>query len=124
VSSLRAQIRKPDPASEYFFRERCWIIESWNDDSDAAVSIARARVEPGVTTKAHHLRGTVERYLILVGTGTVMIGDLPPTPVKPGDVVIIPEGTSQRIRNDGRTDLIFYCVCTPRFTPACYEALE
>ena len=53
---------------EYFTPEGCHILESWNVAGDAAASIARARVEPGVTTQPHRL-------------------------------------------------------CTPRFTPECYEAL-
>jgi mannose-6-phosphate isomerase-like protein (cupin superfamily) len=31
-------------------------------------------------------------------------------------VVVIPAGTSQMITNTGKIDLVFYCVCTPRFT--------
>ena len=34
-----------------------------------------------------------------------------------GDVVVIPAGVSQSIRNPGPRDLVFHCVCTPRFTP-------
>jgi Mannose-6-phosphate isomerase len=104
--------------------ERCWIVESWNDGSDTHVSVARARVEPGVTTQLHRLRGVVERYLVLSGTGLAKIGDGDPTRVGPSTVVLIPEGTKQQITNDGATDLIFYAICTPRFTVECYESLE
>jgi mannose-6-phosphate isomerase-like protein (cupin superfamily) len=120
---MRERIQNFDQEAEYFFRERCWIIESWNDDSDEAVSIARARVEPGTTTRAHRLEGIVERYLIIDGTGIVMVGELEPTRVAPGDLVIIPEGVAQQIRNDGTSDLIFYCICTPRFASTRYEEL-
>jgi len=121
---MRAHIIKFDLEAEYFFRERCWIIESWNDESDEAASIARARVESGVTTKTHCLNGAVERYLIVDGTGIVTIGEAEPTRVTPGDVVIIPGGVSQQIFNDGPNDLVFYCICTPRFTPSCYESID
>jgi mannose-6-phosphate isomerase-like protein (cupin superfamily) len=43
--------------------------------------------------------------------------------VRPGDVVVIPAGVAQSIANTSARDLVFYCICTPRFTPACYEAL-
>ena len=43
-----------------------------NDDSDPELSIARARVEPGATTKWHRVRDTVERYVILDGQGRVV----------------------------------------------------
>jgi mannose-6-phosphate isomerase-like protein (cupin superfamily) len=43
---------------------------------------------------------------------------------RPGDVVVIPAGVPQQISNDGDSDLVFYCICTPRFRKAKYEALE
>jgi mannose-6-phosphate isomerase-like protein (cupin superfamily) len=69
------------------------------------------------------LRETVERYIIIEGTGLVEVGNLPPTKIGPGDVVIIPRMTPQRITNAGDRDLIFLCICTPRFVPADYETL-
>jgi mannose-6-phosphate isomerase-like protein (cupin superfamily) len=49
---------------------------------------------------------------------------LEPTEVTVGDVVVIPPLTSQKVTNTGTTDLVFYCVCTPRFTEQCYVDLE
>ncbi len=121
---MRPQIIKPEIEREFLADERCWILESWNDESDRVISIARARVEPGVTTQLHRLKGVDERYLITEGTGIVEIGDLPHEDIKTGDVVVIPAGTSQRITNTGSGGLVFYCICTPRFTPQCYETLE
>jgi mannose-6-phosphate isomerase-like protein (cupin superfamily) len=109
-------------AAEYFFAEGCFITEMWNSPHDAEVSVARARVEPGVTTRWHRLHGVTERYLIL--EGRVEVGDLPPEDVGPGAVVLIPPETRQRITNTGDADLIFLAVCTPRFTLAGYEDLE
>jgi mannose-6-phosphate isomerase-like protein (cupin superfamily) len=70
------------------------------------------------------LRNAVERYVILAGQGRVKIGDLPPTDVTPGDLVVIQVGTPQRISNTGDSDLVFLCICTPRFRQECYESLE
>ena len=123
TSGLRPVIRHPDPAEELSTPERCSILESWNDGSDPAVSIARARVEPGVTTQLHAV-DVDERYVIVVGRGVVTIGGLPAEEVKPGDVVVIPAGTPQRITNTGSVALVFYCVCSPRFTNEGYTALE
>jgi mannose-6-phosphate isomerase-like protein (cupin superfamily) len=122
--AMHPLIKKTDPNSECETPERCWILESWNDGSDPAVSIARARVAAGTTTRLHRLRAVVERYVIIEGTGTVRVGGLPPSTVKPGDVVVIPAGVSQQISNEGPGDLVFYCICTPRFSPDCYEDLE
>jgi mannose-6-phosphate isomerase-like protein (cupin superfamily) len=102
--------------------EGCLIIESWNSESDESVSIARACVKSGVTTKLHMLKDVDERYLIIEGSGIMHVGDLEPTEVIHGDVVIIPAGTLQKISNTGKTDLVFYCICTPRFTDQCYQA--
>jgi mannose-6-phosphate isomerase-like protein (cupin superfamily) len=77
-----------------------------------------------VTTRWHRLRGTIERYVVLEGKGRVEVGDLPAQEVVPGDVVIIPADCRQRITNPGETDLVFLCVCTPRFVPEAYEDLE
>ncbi|MDZ7787008.1 MAG: cupin domain-containing protein [Halofilum sp. (in: g-proteobacteria)] len=91
---------------------------------DRAASIARARVEPGVTTRLHRLRGVIERYVILEGAGRVTVGDGTPEKVGPGAVVMIPPDASQRIANTGATDLVFLAICTPRFRPEIYEDLE
>ncbi|MDA8086631.1 MAG: cupin domain-containing protein [Nitrospiraceae bacterium] len=109
---------------EFFIPEGCYIVESWNTEADRAVSIARARVLPGVTTKAHRLHGIEERYLIMEGTGIVKIGNMPVQEVRPGDVVFIPAGCAQQISNSGGNDLVFYAVCTPAFDQAGYESLE
>jgi len=104
--------------------ERCIILEVWNDPADTAGSIALARVEPGVTTQLHRLNGITERYLVVAGAGMVKVGDHLREPVLSGDVVVIPAGTPQQITNTGTEDLQFYCVCSPRFSPECYENLE
>jgi mannose-6-phosphate isomerase-like protein (cupin superfamily) len=109
---------------EYFFEERCFISEWWNSDRDEAVSVARARVLPGVTTRLHRLRGIMERYIILEGQGLVEIDGRPAETLTAGDVVLIPAGVSQRITNPGVSDLLFLVVCTPRFIPEAYEDLE
>ena len=110
--------------AEYYFDEGCHITEWLNSAEDESASIARARVEPGVTTRLHRLRGVAERYVILQGNGLVEVGALTPASVGPGDVVVIPPGVPQRMTNTGSSDLIFLAVCTPRFTPEAYENLD
>ena len=111
-------------ATEYFFTEGCFITEWWNTPADADLSVARARVEPGVTTRWHRLQGVTERYLILEGQGRVEGGDVPPADVGPGAVVLIPPGTRQRLTHTGDVDLLFLALCTPRFTRSVYQDLE
>ena len=126
LSGKVAVITKPriihnQPYSEYYFEERCFITELWNSPTDKEVSIARAKVEPGITTRLHRLKDVTERYIILKGEGLVEVGELAATKVGSGDVVLIPPGTPQRITNIGDSDLIFLAVCTPRFTQGAYE---
>lgn len=112
------------PETEFYTDERCHIVEMHQSSDDEACSVARARVLPGVTTQLHALRGIDERYVILEGEGRVEVDGDTPQPVKPLDVVAIPAGKSQRITNAGRTDLVFLCVCTPRFRAEAYVKLE
>ena len=118
---MKAKIVKDKSLKDYSTSERCFIVENYSDE---LVSIARARVKPGITTVAHHLKGISEIYLIARGKGNVKVGDLPPKKVAVGDVVVIPAGVSQEITNTGKIDLIFHCICTPRFTPDCFCSEE
>lgn len=104
--------------------ERCAINELSNSDKDPQLSIARARVKPGITTRWHSLSDTDERYVILSGHGMVEIGDMPAQSVQAGDVVVIPRNCRQRICNDGTQDLIFLAICTPRFRSENYHDLD
>ncbi|MBW2561793.1 MAG: cupin domain-containing protein [Deltaproteobacteria bacterium] len=121
---MEEKIVRSDQGSEFYTDEGCFILELSNCAEDEAASIARARVEPGVATQRHRLRGVAERYLVLKGKGRMEMGDLPPAEVGPGDVVLIPPGCPQRITNIGDDDLLFLAVCTPRFTPDTYEEAE
>ncbi|MCW4003104.1 MAG: cupin domain-containing protein [Candidatus Bathyarchaeota archaeon] len=114
---MEPKIVKAKSLNEHFTPERCFIAENY---STKKVSVARARVKAGVTTVAHHLRDVDEIYLVTSGKGKVIVGNLPSADVEAGDVIVIPAGTSQKITNTGRTDLVFYCICTPRFTEDCY----
>jgi mannose-6-phosphate isomerase-like protein (cupin superfamily) len=112
------------PETEYYTEERCYITELRKTAVDPVCSIARARVEPGVVTCFHILKGTIERYVILEGAGLVEVGNEPPRPVHPMDIITIPAETRQSIMNTGNVDLIFLCVCTPGFLPENYIDAE
>ncbi len=119
---MNALIRRGAELPETYTEERCYIVELSNNADDPAVSIARARVEPGVTTRWHQLRGIAERYVILSGEGRVEVGDSLVQTVGPGDTVLIPPDCAQRITNPGGGDLIFLAICTPRFEWQAYSA--
>ncbi len=108
---------------EFLTRERVHIRERLNDPSAPEVSLADCRVQPGVTTELHCL-SVAEWYVVFEGAGLMEVGDQEPFAVGPGDSVAIPQGVAQRITNTGSIDLRIQCVCLPRFTEACYQALE
>ena len=112
-------IRSPADA-ESWFEEGCFVTEFRNTPDDPDLSIARVRVAPRTATKWHRL-DVDERYLISDGTGIMELDGEPPATVGPGEVVVVPAGRAQRIRNDSDRDLVFYCLCTPRFTPDVYH---
>lgn len=114
---MNPKIVKANSIPENPTYERCSIAENY---SAADISIARARVKAGGSTVAHHLKDVQEIYLIASGKGIVNVGDLQPAEVAEGDVIVIPAGVSQKITNIGKTDLVFYCICTPKFTADCY----
>lgn len=121
---MAGTIKTFDPAKEYFFTEGCFITELSNSADDPQVSIARARLEPGKTTRWHYLRDTAERYVLQQGSGLVEVGSLPAQQVAAGDVVVIPPGVRQRISNTGSGDLVFLAICSPRFQAVCYVDVE
>lgn len=124
---MKSGVRRPDPESESLTEERCYIVEVSGRPEDPELSIARARVEPGVTTQLHALDGIAERYLIVEGEGRMETGhamERRTAAVEPGDVVLVPPGVPQRITNTGTGDLVFYCLCTPAWKDEAYGSLE
>ncbi|MBT8115123.1 MAG: cupin domain-containing protein [Arenicella sp.] len=110
-------------STEYFFREGCFIEEWHNSARDEDLSIARVRVEPGVSTKLHSLTDTTERYAIISGYAQAEIAG-EAKKLGPADVIVIAPGQAQRITNTTSEDLVFLAVCTPRFRLENYRQLE
>jgi len=117
-------IKRPKETDEIPTEERCHILELLNESDDLSQSIARARVEPGVTTAWHQLKDTSEVYLLISGQGTIELNENEAHDLIKGDLVRIPPNTPQRIKNTGIEDLVFLCFCTPAFGAHCYEDLE
>lgn len=103
--------------------ERCRIEERLNDPAVPGVSLARAAVASGVTTRRHALDGITERYIIIRGEGLMEV-DGRSWRVVPGDRVTIGPGLAQRITNTGARPLEFDCICMPRFVPDAYRDLD
>lgn len=112
------------PETQFSTTERCDINELLNHPDSADCSIARASVAPGICTQWHAVKDTIERYVILQGQGRVFIAQQPPVAVSYLDVVSIPAGDAQKIENTGTDELVFLCICTPRFEAHNYLNLE
>ncbi|NND32152.1 MAG: cupin domain-containing protein, partial [Saprospiraceae bacterium] len=63
-------------APEIYTREKCFITELLNSAEVGSLSLARARVESGVTTELHRLN-VDEVYYILEGEGSMQIDNQP-----------------------------------------------
>ena len=101
--------------TEFYTSEGCFMTELSNTPDDAAVSIARARVLPGVTTRWHRVKDTAERYLILEGTGRVDVGNNPSRDVAVGDVVFIPQREGLKVSWDTPSYGKFFYVTYPHW---------
>ncbi len=121
---MKPEVRKYQSENEYYFQEGCFITELSNTDNDNDVSIAKARVQPGVKTRKHALSNITERYVILSGQGIVEVEGQPTEVVATNDCVIIPPGKTQSILNNGQEDLIFLAICSPRFELSSYQDRE
>lgn len=115
--------KKSETPQEFWTDERCFITEFLNTADLPDVSVAKTRVLPGITTELHTL-SVAEWYIIESGQGQMRVGNEPSYAVGPHDTVKIPAGCDQQITNTGDEDLLFLCVCVPRFTPDCYTSLE
>jgi mannose-6-phosphate isomerase-like protein (cupin superfamily) len=80
-------------------------------------SVAHAIVPHSESTRPHVLKNSIELYYILEGTGEMHIGTRS-TPVHPGQIILIPRGRKQYIRNTGTGDLVFLCIVTPKWQAA------
>jgi mannose-6-phosphate isomerase-like protein (cupin superfamily) len=77
-------------------------------------SVAHAIVLPGESTLPHLLKQSTELYYILEGCGEMHIGD-EQGPVRPGQIIHIPPGARQFIKNTGTGDLVFLCIVAPKW---------
>lgn len=78
------------------------------------VSVARARIKPGLKTYTHYHR-FMEVYIVIEGSGVMEVGG-ERRRVGVGDAIVIPPYSHHSIENCGEGDLLIWCICTPAFT--------
>jgi len=102
--------------------ERIFVTELMNAPEEPGLSLAKFRVEEGVTTQLHSI-GVQEWYIIESGTG-IMNVDGNRFDVTTGDCFKIEPHQPQQIENTGSADLVFQSICIPRWQPDTYKNLE
>lgn len=120
---MNNQIYKEIAEKEYFSAEGCFINELFNEAKNIGTSIAKATVEPGITTENHLLKETEEWYYILEGRGEMYLNGMMIGEVSKGEIIHIPENTPQCIKNTGTENLVFLCFCVPAFKLEVYEKI-
>lgn len=117
-------IRDISGCEEIVAGDNCLLKELFNplhDDLKLRYSLAVGRVEPGGETFLHRLKNS-EVYFLLKGTAEICIDDDVGV-VGAGQVVYVPPGSSQRVKNVGADELLFACIVDPAWREADEEIL-
>lgn len=105
-----------------FYDEKIIVPKESPFNFDSVFNLGEVIVSPGVKTSKHIL-GVNERYLVFGGPAAMFLDDERYS-VTTGNIVHIPSGTIQSIKNTSQQPLRFYCLCTPPFTPDTYKGIE
>ena len=98
------------------------LLNPLKENLKIGYSLAHAIVKPGGITLAHSLKST-EVYYILEGEGEMYIDD-EKEKVSAGQAIYIPPNSVQRIKNIGRSDLVFLCIVDPAWRAEDEEVIE
>ena len=85
---------------------------NWINVADAPARIARYRVAPGKTVSMHVHTGKAEYWVIVIGRGTVRIGEQS-LEVNEGDIVVTPPTVPHGLTNTGNGPLVFLNIVQP-----------
>jgi mannose-6-phosphate isomerase-like protein (cupin superfamily) len=117
-------IRDISRSQEIVAGDNCLLKELLNplqDDLELRYSLAVGRVQPGGETFLHRLKNS-EVYFFLKGTAEIYIDDDIGV-VGAGQVVYVPPGASQRVKNVGEDELLFACIVDPAWQESDEEIL-
>jgi mannose-6-phosphate isomerase-like protein (cupin superfamily) len=90
----------------------CELLHPEREGLNLPYSIAHAVLQPGETSILHRLKTSAEVYFILEGAGEMHI-DCETSPVRAGQIVLIPPGSWQYIGNSGDCALKILCLVSP-----------
>jgi len=107
--------KKLTDAAEFSAGDATLLRELVHPDKDPVelpYSLAHARLEAGKSSLPHCLTGQSELYYFLEGKGEIYL-DGKPVEAGAGEVVLVPAGVPQFVRNTGSGDLVFLCIVSP-----------
>lgn len=93
-----------------------------NDALDLRYSFAVGRVQAGGTTYLHRLKNS-EVYFLLRGTAEFTI-DSETAVAGASQLVYVPPGASQQVKNVGNDELLFVCIVDPAWKEEDEEILD
>jgi mannose-6-phosphate isomerase-like protein (cupin superfamily) len=81
----------------------------------SAQSLAEAALEPGQATRRHHHKRSEEIYYVTKGSGDLEVdGEI--RTVRPGDAILILPGAWHTLENNGTSELLILCMCSPPYS--------
>jgi len=86
-------------------------------------SLAEAVVAPGSRTLLHRHMQSEELYHITAGHGLMLLGN-EWFEINTGDTIAIPAGSPHALENNGLSDLVILCCCSPPYSHDDTELLE
>ena len=86
-------------------------------------SLAQAQLPPGASSYPHILEKQSELYIFLQGSAQVFVGE-ETTFAQAGEIVWIPAGVKQWVKNTGAVDLVFFCIVDPAWQKEDEQILE
>jgi mannose-6-phosphate isomerase-like protein (cupin superfamily) len=106
------QISSPNRVEPYVTKDGSTIRELHRT---ALQSLAEAILEPGQATERHYHGTSEEIYVVTKGSGSLEI-DGETRRVARGDAVLIPAGAWHTFENNGTSELVFLCICSPPYS--------
>ncbi|MEN8257132.1 MAG: cupin domain-containing protein [Thermodesulfobacteriota bacterium] len=78
------------------------------------ISVAEARIKPGMKTEPHYHKKSEEVYVVMAGKGLLRIEDKRYEIEKGVSIVIMP-GQVHGLENTNNEDLVVMCCCAPAY---------
>ena len=93
------------------------LLHPKNEHLDLNYSVAYAALAAGQTSLPHVLQEQSELYIFLSGQGQMQVGE-EQVIVGAQELVLVPAGVKQAVRNTGEEDLTFLCIVHPPWKEA------